>query len=260
VKAVLYDANACHNVSRAIQQVWQQSNDLGGFAASTILSVNTRRSHGLLVAALKPPLGHFMFLSNVDEILHIDNIAYPLSTRIYSDTICPEGYLHLNSFTVHPVPTWTYHVDDLVLEKSLVFSKGEQTVLIQYRIVSGDENLVRLELRPMTAIRHLNDLTYQNERFNTKLEHADGKISFAGLYFFHNAAILDRTGTWYRGVQYPEDQRSGLDFEEDLYSPFRLMYAFGDGRENHFCASIHDHPSVDFRKMIVSATNGPSPK
>ena len=36
---------------------WLETNGLGGWASSSITGCNTRRYHGLLVAATKPPVG-----------------------------------------------------------------------------------------------------------------------------------------------------------------------------------------------------------
>jgi predicted glycogen debranching enzyme len=260
VKAKAYNANACHDVGRAIHQEWRETNALGGFAASTILGLNTKRNHGLLVAQLKPPLGQYVMLSNVDEILHIDNIAYPLSTRIQSSVVFPEGYQHLNHFSMDPFPTWVFHVEDLVLTKKVIFVAEEQTVLVRYQVAAGDEDLVRLELRPMTAFRHVDELIQESANLNTKFERTENRIKFAGLYFHHNAAILDQQGTWFRSVQYPEDKRLGLDFEEDLYAPFRLMYAFGESRENYFSASIKDHKEMDFTRILIQELQHPRRK
>ncbi|MBM3795921.1 MAG: hypothetical protein FJW31_18115 [Acidobacteria bacterium] len=39
------------------------------WAASTLAGMNTRRYHGLLTAALKPPVRRFLLLSKLEETL-----------------------------------------------------------------------------------------------------------------------------------------------------------------------------------------------
>ncbi|MBI4394726.1 MAG: glycogen debranching enzyme N-terminal domain-containing protein [Candidatus Omnitrophica bacterium] len=240
------------------------ANQLGGFASSTIISANTRRQHGLLIAQLKPPLGSEMLLSYVEEFLFIDDQAYPLSTQLFSNTVYPEGYRNLTEFSLAPFPTWTFRIEDLVIAKSVIFLYEEQTVLIRYQIAEGDDNLVRLELRPFTAFRDVKSLTRRTNRLNTKIETLPGRIRFAGLFFHHNAAILDQAGTWRLGFQYPEEKKLGLDFEEDLFSPFRLVYTFLKGREVFLCASLEDRPSIHPEVMIskekIRRTNHSNPK
>jgi glycogen debranching enzyme len=50
----------CRNLEAATQREWLETNGIGGFASSTIIGLNTRRYHGLLTAALTPPVGRFV--------------------------------------------------------------------------------------------------------------------------------------------------------------------------------------------------------
>ncbi|OGX05575.1 MAG: hypothetical protein A3G87_00400 [Omnitrophica bacterium RIFCSPLOWO2_12_FULL_50_11] len=248
---ISFGSEVCRNFTEAIKREWYQTNELGGFAASTILSLNTRRDHGLLVASLRPPLGRYVLLSGLDETLYIDDAAYPLSTRIQANTIYPNGFLYLDQCSLEPFPSWIYSVEDLLLGKSVVLLRGEQTVLIRYQILSGDEDLVRLELRPLTAFRHVDDLARRNQSLNTKMVVTSDRITFAGMYFYHNAAIVEESGNWYQHIQYPEDKKVGREFEEDLFAPFRLIYAFGNRRENFLVGSMIGRERMDFKSLLA---------
>ena len=250
MKVITFDSKVCQNLDQALKKEWLETNQFGGFASSTIASANTRREHGLLVAQLKPPLGHHILLNNLEETLFIDDVGYPLSTQIYQNTVYPEGYQNLSEFSLLPFPTWIFRIEDLVFAKTLVFMHEEQTVFVRYQILEGDENFVRLELKPLTAFRHFKSLTRKNERLSTKLEVASGRIQFAGVFFHHNAAIADQSGAWQCGIQYPEEKKLGLDFEEDLYAPFRLVYTFTKGREVFFCASLEYREKIDPAELI----------
>lgn len=252
MKVISFDSKTLRNLDQALRKEWLETNRFGGFAASSIVGVNTRRTHGLLVAQLKPPLGRMVFLSSLEEVLIVGETSYPLSTQLYGHTIYPEGYLNVSEFSLHPFPTWIYRIEDLLFQKSVVFLHEEQTVLIRYQILSGDEHLVRLELRPLTAFREAESLTYRNKRFNNKLEILPGRIELAGLFFYHNAAILDGAGSWYCKIQYPEEKRLGLEFEEDLYNPFCLVYTFQQGREAFLCASLEAKEFIDPERLVAS--------
>ena len=52
----------CGDLDAAEQREWLATNGLGGFASGTVAGSLTRRYHGLLVAALKPPLGRTLLL------------------------------------------------------------------------------------------------------------------------------------------------------------------------------------------------------
>ena len=54
-------------LQKGLNREWVISNGIGGFASQTILGINTRKYHGLLVAPLDPPSRRFVILSKVDE-------------------------------------------------------------------------------------------------------------------------------------------------------------------------------------------------
>src|SRR4028118_2171192 len=61
-----FDAEDCQNLETALRREWLETNNLGGFASSTITDANTRRYHGLLTAALRPPTGRVVLLSKFE--------------------------------------------------------------------------------------------------------------------------------------------------------------------------------------------------
>ena len=62
---IQFKKEICGDLDAALQREWLETNGLGGFASSTIAGLNTRRYHGLLVAATKPPVGRLVLLSKV---------------------------------------------------------------------------------------------------------------------------------------------------------------------------------------------------
>src|SRR6184192_1742207 len=50
-----------------IGQEWLAVNSIGGYACSTVPGMNTRKYHGLLVAAMAPPVRRMVILSRVEE-------------------------------------------------------------------------------------------------------------------------------------------------------------------------------------------------
>src|SRR6266536_2702607 len=90
---------------------WLTTNGLGGYASGTVCGANTRRYHGLLVAALEPPGRRTVLLSRVDETVRVDDATYELSTSFWqSGAVAPEGFRHLVCFEAAPVPTWEYRI------------------------------------------------------------------------------------------------------------------------------------------------------
>src|SRR6266540_498793 len=66
---ISFDHETCRNLESALRKEWLETNGLGGFASSTIIGLNTRRYHGLLTAATRPPVGRMVLLSKMEEAL-----------------------------------------------------------------------------------------------------------------------------------------------------------------------------------------------
>src|SRR5689334_17705389 len=64
---ISFDTASCRNFDTAIGAEWLCTNGLGGYASGTVAGANTRKYHGLLVAAAKPPVQRYVVLSRVEE-------------------------------------------------------------------------------------------------------------------------------------------------------------------------------------------------
>src|SRR3954470_24233266 len=69
VRALRFPCEDSKGAESALTREWLVTNGLGGYASGTICGVPTRRYHGLLVAALPPPLGRTMMLNQINERL-----------------------------------------------------------------------------------------------------------------------------------------------------------------------------------------------
>jgi len=58
-----------HDFNFACSLEWLETNNLGGYASSTVSGAHTRRYHGLLVASKHPPVGRMVVLSKLDETI-----------------------------------------------------------------------------------------------------------------------------------------------------------------------------------------------
>src|SRR3954452_12427314 len=99
---IQFKKDICANLDAALSREWLETNGLGGFASSTIIGLNTRRYHGLLVAAFKPPVERFVLLSKFEETLFIEGQPFELSANRYPGAVHPQGYRYLKHFRLDP--------------------------------------------------------------------------------------------------------------------------------------------------------------
>jgi len=220
------------DLAAATAREWLETNGLGGFSSSTIIGLNTRRYHGLLTAATKPPVGRIVMLSKLEDTLVIDGRRYELSANQYPGAVHPTGFQYQTGFRLDPFPVFTYEVEGLLLEKSVFMVQGQNRTVVHYelRSTNAEHESIKLEVRPLIAFRDYHSTTHENSALNPKVDTEDGITTInpygdlPALHFAHDVCDIDTNGFWYRNFQYQVEQERGLDFAEDLFSPFSITF------------------------------------
>ena len=89
---IRFGADICSNLQSSLGREWLDTNGLGGFASSTIIGLNTRRYHVLLVAATQPPTGRLVLLSKLEATLILNGREYQFGVQSISGRDLPRGF------------------------------------------------------------------------------------------------------------------------------------------------------------------------
>ena len=215
------------------QLEWLETNGLGGFASSTLCGMNTRRYHGLLIAATQPPAGRTLLLSKLEETLVISGHGFVFSTNQYQDAVYPEGYQFLKSYRLVPFPRFVFEIEGFEIEKRIFMVQGQNTTVVEYEVrPPAGAPPYQLELRPLLAFRDFHAITHANPVLNKAFETAPGLLTFQPyqqlpkLYLAHNAATVTPEGHWYYNFEYSIERERGLESREDLFCPAVLGFVF----------------------------------
>ncbi len=174
---IRFDQTICTDFAAATRREWLETNGLGGFASGTVAGAHTRRYHGLLVAALHPPVGRTALLAKLEETLVIDGARYELSANQYPNAIHPQGYQYLKEFRLDPWPVWVYEVAGHVIQKSVFMVDGENSTVVRYALLSSNGQTVELEARPLLAFRDYHALMHETGAVNAHYISAEGLLS-----------------------------------------------------------------------------------
>lgn len=218
------DSSTIHRFERAIQYEWLETNGLGGYASSTIIGTHTRRYHGLLVAAMAPPVGRRVLLSKMDETLYLAGREYELGTNKYQGTIYPNGYIFQQSFQQEWFPEFHYQVHGVHLKKTIVAVHGENTTLILYEVLAADQTF-HLNLLPLIANRDYHHLGHEKALYGRQAIMKEDVLRYRQdlespfCYISAPEAQFLTHEDWYYRLEYSLEQYRGLDAREDLFSP-----------------------------------------
>src|SRR3984885_1588952 len=247
---IQFERETWSDLEVALRREWLETNGLGGFASSTIVGLNTRRYHGLLVAATKPPVGRLVLLSKLEETLLIDGRRFNLSVNRYPGVIHPQGFHHLNQFRLDPFPVFTYEIEGIEITKSVFMIHGENSTVIHYELRKNNRSEVpknlRLEIHPLIAVRDYHGTSHENGAIDPAVQERSGLASvtpyqgLSSLHLAHNAIELQDTGNWYRNFEYDAERERGLDYSEDLFSPFVLCFDLRLRRQASIIASTEE--------------------
>jgi predicted glycogen debranching enzyme len=223
--AVAFGRETCGDLPSGLRREWLVTNGLGGYASGTLAGVSTRRYHGLLVAALAPPVGRTVLVGGLVEWVAYDGHRYPLCTHEWGGgTIDPHGYRHLQSFHLEGMlPVWIYAFGDALLEKRVWMAARANTTYLRYRLVRGSRG-VGLEITPLVTYRDFHALT-SGRGWAPEVEAGSGGATIrarAGAVPFRLQAVgglFAPGGEWYWNFLHREETVRGLDDRADLYAP-----------------------------------------
>lgn len=208
---------------RGIEREWLLANGIGGFSSSTITGGNSRRYHGLLVASLHPPVGRQLILSQLHEKVIVSGKEYSLHSFSTGDYI-EKGFYNLQSFSLEPLPVFTYRMGDLLIEKTVTMVYGENTVAVVYRVISGSGDVV-LKLSPLVNFRDYHgDSHREYMRFRQEAGKDETRVT---PYDTDTVILLQCRGSsytplencWFEHMYYAVEHERGLRDTEDHYIP-----------------------------------------
>lgn len=217
-----------------LQSEWLDTNGLGGWSGSTISGCHSRRYHGLLVAAIKPPTERMVMISKLDETIVINNERFELGTNNYGSAIHPKGFQYLKSFSKNLYPQFLYEAGGVQLRKSILMVHEENTTIIKCEVLKA-ANSFTIELLPLLAFRGYHQLMHAQGVAYDNTEFENGQLK---LQLFDNApdAFIQLPNgnfasnpNWYFNFNYGIEQYRGLDFVEDLFSPGHLTIDVKEG-------------------------------
>lgn len=214
---------------------WIETNGLGGWASSSLSGCNTRRYHGLLVAATKPPTERTVLVNKLDEIIVLNDEWTHLSTNKFRDALSPQGYVHLNEFKKDLFPEFTYTVNGVVIRKTIAMLHGENTTVIIYNVLQAPSTF-KFKLLPLITSRDYHSLHKANDVFNKACTFENGLFttqpypSSPEIFISIPNATLREDPNWFYQFDYAVDRYRGLECEEDLFNhgTFSLSLNAGD--------------------------------
>lgn len=241
------------SLAELLDREWLVTNGLGGYAAGSISGVPTRRFHGLLVAALAPPLGRCLMLSEVGETVRLPDgtthrlggyqreaRATELDTPTTLVSLALEGGL----------PVWTYRIGDFVLEKRVHLVHLQNTAVARWRLVEAPPHRqLDIWLRTFVTFRpHEGPVKGPNASEYRVLgrggEHeVQGPAPYPPLRLKTTCEFIEDTFD-VSDVVFTIERERGYDSLGSTWSPGHFETRLGTGDEVSLVASVEDWETI----------------
>ncbi len=220
---VLEDADL--RLNRAVTFEWLYNNGIGGYASSTVVGLNTRGYHGLLMCSMNPPVNRWLLLSRLDEAVATSAGDVDLSTEQTTSGVTKRGYRVLKRFRMNPLPEFFYKTKDAEILKTIFMAYRQNLTAINYEITNS-EDLV-FTVTPVQTCRDIHarheklDFTPESEPLNDNSYYSfDGRAGSPWLFGYTPDAEFMPSKIKVTETQvYRKDKALGIAHKEELFVP-----------------------------------------
>jgi len=265
---IKFEKSQVVNLEYSLAREMIRTNRAGSYSSTTLAGCNTRKYHGLLICPVDELGGErFVLLSALDVIVVNNDKSFNTGIRKYKgDHFSPKGHKYVEDYDVDNIPTRIYRVGGVILSQERLLVHYEEQLLIRFTILEAPEPM-KLQFRPFLVFRSIHELTHANMVANTKVDYIENGTKskmydgFPSLKLqFSTKVEFISVPDWYLGVEYPEEQKRGYDYSEDLFTPgfFELNAKKGDIIV--FSASTKEEKTAGLKQKFTKTVSGKIPR
>lgn len=226
-------------------QEWLHTNGAGAFSMSTVALMHTRRHHGLLVAALAPPLDRHVVLSHAEAEVVVGGKVWRLATHQFPNVAPTPGYRLLERYDQDPLPRWTYRLGAGRFERGIALCRGWNALVMSF--LWHGPGKARLSVKPLMPLRPVHDLMKEHGAMVQRASMRQGEVeirpmpSLPAITFRHDGVFVG-SPDWWRRFEYLGDREQFTNFSEDMWTPGSFEFELVPGRPTVMTIAIGAHP------------------
>ena len=244
----------------AYDKEWLISNGLGSYSSSSLGLCNTRKYHGLLVAALNPPAQRHVIISKIDDSIEVNDKKYVLANNEFED-LRDDNSDYLNAFRQKYYPEFEYILPDcdVVIKKQMVMERYKNRIYLRYFISNNTSSEATIVITPILNFRDFhstdsnvwaeehrvndNNIVYiikNRKDFPLRIEISEGRYES----YNHNL---------FKGMKYEWEKERGFPFIEDHIVPgsFKVDINPREEKQIVLCATLETRDeNIENNKLL----------
>ena len=203
---------------------WVMTLGNGGYSSGNVWNSTYRHHHGYLIASNKPPINRELRLVNTTERLMIYSREYKTLSQVTTE-VQYEGHQYLEHFSFDGVPTYTYAIEDVIIDKTIAPVYQRNTVAIRYEVTNG-RNPLKLAISPVINFRNHGDVSPVSIH-QYQLDQSDNIVTISSntdyLNFYYSLGNLDsRFSKTINNIIHEFDRSTGDERHDSYTIPFEL--------------------------------------
>jgi predicted glycogen debranching enzyme len=256
------------NLEYSLAREVLRTNRAGSYSSTTLVGCNTRKYHGLLICPVDELGGErFVLLSSLDVTVVNNDKSFNIGIRKYKgDYFSPKGHKYIEDFNTDTIPSRIYRVGGVILKQERLLVHYEEQFLLRLTILEASEPMI-LQFRPFLVFRNIHQLTHANMAANTKVDFIENGIKskmyegfpLLNMQFSTNIEFVHNPD-WYLGIEYPEEQKRGYDYSEDLFTPGFFEVKAKKGDIIVFSASTKEEKTSGLKQKFTKTVAGKTPR
>ncbi|NQU33085.1 MAG: glycogen debranching enzyme N-terminal domain-containing protein [Bacteroidetes bacterium] len=256
------------NLKYSLHRELLRTNRAGSYASTTIITTNTRRYHGLLVAP-QPNIddNNHVLLSEIDETIIANNFEFHVGMRMYPGGVYePKGHKYLKEFVSDPNPRLIYQMGGIVFVKEYIFAANEDRMFIKYTLELASQQ-VTFRLKPFLAFRNVHELSKANDIVNKEFNGAKNGVSwqlydgYSRVYMqFSKKPEYTHAPNWYYDIEYFRERKQGYDSTEDLFVPGYFDVKLKAGESVIISVSLEEKNPSTLKRQWTSEVKKRTPR
>lgn len=231
----------------AYEKEWLISNGFGSYSSSSLSLCNTRKYHGLLVAALNPPGQRHVVLSKIDDSIELNNKKYVLANNEF-DALKDDNTEYLNAFRQKYYPEFEYILPDtdVTILKKIVMERYKNRVYVKYNIDNNTSHNAVLTVTPILNFRdfHVTDSNVWTDEYklnnNNIVYVIKNRKDFPLRFEISEGEYESYYDNIFTGMKYAIEEERGFPYLENHSVPgtFRITINPREKKELVICATL----------------------
>ena len=261
---VILKRNELLDLQIACKKEYLLTNGKGGFCSSSVLDIHTRKYHGLLILPMEGTDRSYNYLSKIEVKVIANDKEFQLSTNKFPGVYAPTGHKYVDTFEMEYYPVTTYKIGSIVIQKSILMPRNEDSILVRYDLLETDQDLL-FKATPLFAFRETHSMSKENmdikprAYFETNGFKFDPYKGLPPVYLQTSiASVFYPAPHWWHNFEYLKERNRGYEYQEDLFAPgiFEIVMKKGDSLIFRASLSRMNHkPEEEWDKEIDRISN-----